>query len=972
MEYLTGVLLFLLCETIGAVQFLAPLNMGGVSGQVHFDSTSKMATLNVSGAGSCPSIHVSISEFPVMFGHFAQPCSEGNIGVSIFNFTADPASNSQIDIFQLFLQRSSLDDFSMTLQTCNGTKVCTTVGQGQKLLTQQARFTTSVAGNVYIRHSELSDPWLLSDLVTVEPISPSPTNITLFGSISTAANCDVLLGSLDPTSFSNLGLVKVGNHSNPQKSRIDFESFNTKTRFLLLKLNGSYMCAQIYDVPEKRVSAVINMRGIKGYFSFHQTSPFSVTELRLNLTNLQSKVGAYHVHLFPVPSVRNPLPSICSNDNVGGHWNPFGLDTKDPAYPQGPGSTHDKYELGDLSTKHMSLAGKNETEAVFKDYNLPLYGQNSIIGRSVVIHQSDGSRYVCASISYPGDVMVARARFLSPVIGEIWFTQLKNNPLSDVSVFLDVSHGNPDTVPTKNHNWHIHTSPISSERDDSKDRCSSTGGHWNPFKVDVEHPSYGLRCSPTSPLFCEVGDFSSKHTTVNLGVSVGKVEAKNFFTDVTSWVPGIMGKSVVIHQAEKGGPRIACANVTMVQTPKASLSTWFGPGKSTGQIRFSQSVPQGPTTVNVSLTGLNSQAGGYHVHILPITRGSTHPCSNANILGHFNPLDWNITHSPDPGVGTLDQYEIGDISGKFGMLTGRNDYQAVHLDANLPLTGPYSIMRRSVVVHYSNGSRMRCADIEPSTSTDGHWVMAKAVFIKNLTGTVMMRQQIFPDGSSMDTTLEVTLRSSGGVTRTDLSMYIMTSQTGDNRCTENGGLYNPFNMTAKSASCSLETPLSCAVGELSMRQGPVSLSQRQVYTDSLVPLTGDFTVVHRSLVVKDGDRVVACADIVPESPSADQNFPKVAKFSRYDFRKRVADVLQLEVQRVTILASSPQTAVNKDCQKVNFMVAGNVNSELLKSVKTSDKMGLFKETASCLRAAGSLLLPGRLLLVLMFPVILFL
>lgn len=972
MGYLTALLLVLLHgECICAVQFFATLNMGGVTGQVMFNSTSQMAMLNVYGAGSCPSVQLSITEFPVMFGHYAQPCSEGNIGPSIFNFSADPAPNSVVNVSQLFALRSRLHDFSMTFQTCNGTKVCTVVSSSQVLLTRQARFTASVAGDVYVRHSsELSDRWLLSDLTTVGQVNPPQTNVTLYGSISTAANCSVLLGSLDPSSLSNLGEVKVGSHSHPQKSQLDLNGFNAKTRFLLLMMNGTYTCAHIYDLPEKRVNAVINMRGIKGYFSFHQASPFSATELRMNLTNLQSKVGPYHVHLFPVPSLRNPLPSVCSNDNVGGHWNPFGVDTKDPAYPGGPGSTHDRYEMGDLSTKHMSLMGKNETEGVFRDYNLPLYGQNSIVGRSIVIHQTDGSRYVCASISYPGEVTVARARFLSPVIGEVWFTQLKNNPLSDVSIFLDLSYGNVFTMATKDHNWHVHTYPISSERDDSEGHCSTTKGHWNPYEIDTEHISYSLHCSPMSPFSCEVGDLSGKHSALNLGVNVGRVEAKKFFTDVTLRVPGIIGRSIVIHQAQKGGPRIACANVTMARTPKASLGTWFGPGESQGQIWFSESVPQGPTTINVSLTNLKSQAGGYHVHLLPIMSGSRHPCSDENIHGHFNSLDWNITDSPSPGMGTLDQYEVGDLSGKFGMLTGKNDYQDTFTDAHLPLTGPYSIVGRSVVIHYTNGSRMRCADIE--ADTDGFWVMAKSVFNSTLSGTVLMSQQIFSDGSSMDTTLEVALSSPGGVNSTNVSMYIMTHQTSENRCAENGGLYNPYNMTTKSSTCSLETPLGCVLGEISLRQGPVSLTQRQMYTDSMMPLSGDFTVVHRSLVIMSGESIIACADIVPESPSAEQSFPKVSEFNRHDFRRRVADVLQVGISRITILPGSPQAAVNETCQKVNFMVAGNVSSELLKSVKTSEKMGLFMESASCLRGAGALLLPGRLLLIFAFAVVSFL
>ncbi|XP_023276361.1 uncharacterized protein LOC111665549 [Seriola lalandi dorsalis] len=975
MCFLTAALLFYLLDSISCVQFVAPLNMGGVVGYVQFDSMAQTATVNVSGAGSCGPLNFSLSEFPVMYGHFAQPCSRANIGSSVFNFTADP--NSNINVSGLFDQRPNLDDFSLTLQTCNSTKVCTVVSQGQTHLTRQARFTGPIAGNIYIRlNTGEMNPRLLVDLVTIGQVNASQTNITLFGSTSTAASCNVLLGSLNTSTLTSLGVVKVGTPLQSEKTRLDQISFNiSTTRFLFFRIESGHKCAQIYNVSEKWVTAAVNMRGIKGYFSFRQASPFDTTELRVNLTNLQNKVGPYHVHQFPVPSVRSPQSSQCSNASVGGHLNPFQVNTADPSYPRVTGSTHDRYEIGDLSAKHMSLANRNEVDEVFTDFNLPLFGQNSIVGRSVVIHQTNGDRYACASISYPGEVIVARARFQSPVIGEIWFTQLKNNPLSDVSIFTDLLYGNSTMTATRNHNWHVHTYPISSERDDDERRCSTTGGHWNPFNISTGDSSYALHCAPSRSLSCEVGDMSGKHSTINLGIEAGGVEAKNFFTDVTSWLPGsgIIGRSVVIHQAERGGPRIACANVTMVRVPKASLGNWFGPGMSNGQVLFSQAVPQGPTTINVSLMNLNTIAGGYHVHILPIKPGSEEPCSNANIMGHFNPLAWNVSNSPSPGNGTVDQYEIGDISGKFGMLNDLNQLEALYMDPNMPLTGPYSIVGRSVVVHHANTSRLRCANILADRDTDGQFIIAKAVFNGTVTGTVRLRQQMFPDGSTGDITLDVSLQSGERENPTVVSLFITNNRMGaDSQCKNVGSTYNPFNMTSPN-SCSLQYPLSCVVGEISTRQGPFRLTEGQLYTDRIIQLSGDNTVVHRSLVLKNGSRIIACADILPESPSAEQTFLGVTNFSRYDFRRRVANVLQLEMARVTILPSSPLPAAGGRCQQVNFMVSGSVSTELLRSVKTSELMGMFRESDSCTDvtpspppSAVSPLVPGSFLLGLMF------
>ena len=114
--------------------------------------------------------------------------------------------------------------------------------------------------------------------------------------------------------------------------------------------------------------ATFTQQGVSGTIEFSQAFSSHPVEMCINLSGLGGNAGMFHVHELPVTD------NQCSS--TGGHF------------------TH-----GDLSGKHGGLEGEDEVRECFMDTNLSLFGKNSIVNRSVVIHKNPGGdRWVCANI----------------------------------------------------------------------------------------------------------------------------------------------------------------------------------------------------------------------------------------------------------------------------------------------------------------------------------------------------------------------------------------------------------------------------------------------------------------------------------------------------------------------------------------------------------------------------------------------
>lgn len=163
----------------------------------------------------------------------------------------------------------------------------------------------------------------------------------------------------------------------------------------------------------------------------------------------------WHVHRFPTDLTLAPT-SRCLNDNVGGHYDPFGV-RSNPNYTTDCNTTaQSECEVGDLTGKFGQL---RNGFASYTDNTglLNLGGRLGIVGRSIVVHGPDGANFVCATIRSQSevegaDVVTLSATFIAPLAGTIYIRQVANeDAIMFGKLFWVTTRGQ-----TLNHNWHIH------------------------------------------------------------------------------------------------------------------------------------------------------------------------------------------------------------------------------------------------------------------------------------------------------------------------------------------------------------------------------------------------------------------------------------------------------------------------------------------------------------------------------------
>lgn len=177
-----------------------------------------------------------------------------------------------------------------------------------------------------------------------------------------------------------------------------------------------------------------------------QQSEYELTNVEVNLKGLLANSG-YHVHVAPVQS---DLEFPCEATTLYDHWNPRDVNAKKSPAPKFGSS--DAYEMGDLSGKFGTLDHLTEYMDTYNDTELPLFGYESVLGRSIVIHKKEKNvRWACSSLERgysPSEAREIRAiaSFHHPkgyAYGYMRFTQLIHNDGSKSDTVIEVNLRHP-------------------------------------------------------------------------------------------------------------------------------------------------------------------------------------------------------------------------------------------------------------------------------------------------------------------------------------------------------------------------------------------------------------------------------------------------------------------------------------------------------------------------------------------------
>lgn len=517
----------------------------------------------------------ALHEFPVFFD-LKNPCQATELGKSVYDFSrqhgpiliSSPDEHVSLTFTDSNLNLKGIKTIwgrSLYLKSTNtSARACTNIMSLGKTQTAIAKFTQNIAGTILFRYNELQETMIFTNLFyTLEEYRSGSRNdwrlmVTDILDTNTYFKCNHLQLLFDPDNLDDSscstseqhnckmgdmsrkhGQILVGNNNNRYSKKFfidvnfsfDYLGSNRKLFVVINEKNSNKVlsCAEIVLLKPKEVKSHFDSDGVKGDFHFKQNYKTDPTIITVKLDNLRGRGKFYHIHEFPFSQRQSKNENLCSKESVGNHHNPFGIEKK--LLPLM--GTNDQYEVGDLSGKHGTLSESQDSQTYFNshiDFNLPLFGPQSIIGRSIVIHNGNGNRWICANIAYPQKTIFAKATFHFAINGEINFRQEEEDPFGDTTVFGELVYSDRGNNITHNHIWRIHQNPAGLDFYNWTRRCLSSGDSYNPFAITPGR-TYNSQCSPENHLRCQVGDLYMKYKKIDINAYPLNESTKFFYVD---------------------------------------------------------------------------------------------------------------------------------------------------------------------------------------------------------------------------------------------------------------------------------------------------------------------------------------------------------------------------------------------------------------------------------------------------------
>ncbi|CAH0763523.1 unnamed protein product [Diatraea saccharalis] len=703
------------------------------------------------------------------------------------------------------------------------------------------------------------------------------------------------VGDLD----SRLGLVKVATDANVKKMRTLYkdEVLNilrsdmevTKRSLYVVIFDNRHVdsflaCAKLRTMEPKSTKVLLNMDGIRGSVDFTQRSPYDPTWANFGLGSSDQD---YEANLRFASSTLQysirQLPPTLMDASMG---------TQDQ-YPVGDllGKYKDRTEY--LNHKYLLPGLANELSGAYWDVFLPLYGVNSVVHRSLVVVRRAPKREICGTIlpyeygtEFQTQMSSVQVVFRYPIVGRVIFRQPLGRPWEDTTIIIEsMVHADGANVNnTFEHRWAIHERPPGADYYNWTGRCLSAGVVYEPYGIDIDNRHPEQYCRSGLEGLCRIGDFTTRHG--NLAIAGKKRDSarltRRLFTDSVIALAGkysIMRKSLVIyddHGPVARGERMACSIVNGLHRRKAVVRDWFGNGEPVplkGKLELTQQSEYDVTNVQVTLEGFEGITN-YKIHVAPVEKELEFPCEKTTLYDTYNPFGVDKATSPPPTTGTADQYELGDLGNKYGLL---DDLRSIHADYNETQTRDRHWACSTIERGYSPSEAREIRGIASFHHPGGFaW------------GYIRMTQLIHNDGSASDTIIEVKLRHPGERDRNlthnhNWNIFVnpvgvdAAVQVTNTRCVAGGYRWNPYftqladplNHDLYNQECGADNPLRCDVGDITARLGTISVGgDRQMFMDSNFPLEGTVSAMGRSIVIfgpeRSGERF-ACANIEPDN-----------------------------------------------------------------------------------------------------------